>query len=276
MPPSELFVAVVAEVGRLLGADLAGMIHYGDEGTISPVATWAAVGEHPEVGGRWSLEGDRLATTISRTGRPAREDDWDEVSGPIAAFVREQLGINSSVGSPVIVEGRVWGALFVHSTSGDALPAGTEARLTGFTELVATAISNSEARAEVERLADEQAGLRRVATLVARASPPAEVFAAVGEEVRRLLRMEETAILRYEDDGTATDRRELERGRTFGSATACPLKGRASLRACSGPGVPPVSTTTRWPAVPSGPRCAKRASARRSALRSWSREGFGG
>ena len=85
-----------------------------------------------------------------------------------------------------------------------ALPAGTEARLAGFTELVATAISNSEARAKVERLADEQAGLRRVATLVARASPPAEVFAAVGEELRRLLRMVETAILRYEDDGTAT------------------------------------------------------------------------
>ena len=103
-----------------------------------------------------------------------------------------------------MLEGRVWGALFVHSTSGGALPADTEARLAGFTELVATAISNSETRAKVERLADEQAGLRRVATLVARASPPAEVFAAVGEELRRLLRTVETAILRYEADGTAT------------------------------------------------------------------------
>jgi PAS domain S-box-containing protein len=204
VPPSELFVAVVAEVGRLVRADLSGMIKYDDEGTVTAVATWAAVDEHPEVRGRWSLEGDRLATTISRTGRPAREDDWADVPGPIAVFVREQLGINSTVGSPVMLEGQVWGALFVHSTSGDELPAGTEARLAGFTELVATAISNSEAWAKVERLADEQAGLRRVATLVARASPPAEVFAAVGEELRRLLRMVETAILRYEDDGTAT------------------------------------------------------------------------
>jgi PAS domain S-box-containing protein len=202
--PSELFVAVTTEVGGLLEADLAGMIQYGDDATITPVATWAAVGEHPPVAGRWSLEGDRLATTIATTGRPAREDDWAGVSGPIAAFVREQLGINSSVGCPVVVEGRVWGALFIHSTSGEPLPAGTEARLADFTELVATAISNSEARTEVERLAEEQAGLRRVATLVARESSPAEVFAAVGEEVRRLLRVEDVSILRYAEDDTAT------------------------------------------------------------------------
>jgi PAS domain S-box-containing protein len=203
--PSELFVAVAAEVGGLLAADLSGMIQYGDEGTITPVATWAAVGEHPEVAGRWSLEGDRLATAIAATGRPAREDDWAEVPGPIAAFVREHLEINSSVGSPVVVEGKVWGALFVHSTSGEPLPAGTEARLADFTALVATAISNSEARTEVERLAEEQAGLRRVATLVAReSSSPAEVFAAVGDEVRRLLRVEDVSILRYAEDGTAT------------------------------------------------------------------------
>ena len=180
------------------------MIQYGNDETITPVATWAAVGEHPEVAGRWSLEGDRLATAIATTGRPAREDDWAEVPGPIAAYVREHLGINSSVGSPVVVAGRVWGALFVHSTSGEALPAGTEARLADFTELVATAVSNSEARTEVERLAEEQAGLRRVATLVARESSPAEVFAAVGDEVRRVLRVDEISIMRYAEDGTAT------------------------------------------------------------------------
>ena len=203
VPPDELFGAVVAEVGGLLGTDLAGMIHYESDGTVTAVATWAAVGEHPAVRGRWPLDGDRLATIV-RTSRPAREDDWADVSGPIAAFVREQLGIDSSVGSPVVVEGRVWGALFVHGTHGERLPIGTEARLADFTELVATAVSNSEARAEVVRLADEQAGLRRVATLVAREAFPAEVFDAVGEEVTRLLRVEDMSIFRYEDNGTAT------------------------------------------------------------------------
>ena len=45
-----------------------------------------------------------------------------------------------------------------------------------------------ESRAGVTRLAADQAALRRVATLVARAVPPEEVFAAVVEEVGRLLR----------------------------------------------------------------------------------------
>ena len=63
------------------------------------------------------------------------------------------------------------------------MPADTEARLTKFTELVATAIANAESRAGLARLAEEQAALRRVATLVARGAPAEEVFAAVAEEV---------------------------------------------------------------------------------------------
>jgi signal transduction histidine kinase len=59
-------------------------------------------------------------------------------------------------------------------------------------------------RGELSRLANEQAALRRVATLVARGVPPAEVFAAVAEEVGRLLGTDAAHMLRYEHDGTAT------------------------------------------------------------------------
>ena len=59
-----------------------------------------------------------------------------------------------------------------------------------------------QADAELARLAGEQAALRRVATLVARGVPPAEVFSAVAEEVERLLDAEATAIARLEPDGT--------------------------------------------------------------------------
>jgi GAF domain-containing protein len=200
-PPSELLGAVVEEVGRLFHADLAGMIHYEADKAVSATATWAAEGEHPPVEGRWSLEGDRLATAILRTGQPAREDDWGDVRGPIGEFVRSQLGIVSSVGSPIVVEGRVWGALFVHSTETTRpLPKGTEGRLRNFTELVATAMSNAQVRSEVNRLAQEQAGLRRVATLVAKEAAPAEVFGAITEEVRRLFGDSHIYMFRYEGE----------------------------------------------------------------------------
>jgi len=45
----------------------------------------------------------------------------------------------------------------------------------------------SPGRSRDHRIAEEQAALRRVAVLVARAAPPGEVFAAVTEEVGRLL-----------------------------------------------------------------------------------------
>ena len=203
VPPSELFDAVAREVGTLFGTPLAGMLRYEAGDMASSLAAWDAGGEHPAVADQSPLAGDSLATRISRTGKPAREDAWEERTGPTAALVRDELGVRSTVGSPVVVEGRVWGALFVHSRT-EPLPADTEASLMNFTELVGTALSNMQARAEVQELADEQAELRRVATLVARQSPPQEVFATVAAEVGRLLSVDDTALLRYEDDETAT------------------------------------------------------------------------
>ncbi|MEY2484133.1 MAG: hypothetical protein QOK24_2661, partial [Verrucomicrobiota bacterium] len=202
-PPTVLFGAVTEEAGRLIGADLAGMLRYETDATVTPVATWAAVGEHPEVPDRWETEQGDPAEQLAAVRRPVRIDDWTGVPGPIAAFVRE-LGIRSSVGSPIVVDGFLWGALAVHMHDAGRLPADTESRLENFTDLVATAVSNVEARAEVHRLADEQAALRRVATLVARESPPGEVFAAVAEEVERLLRVEVATMFRNESDGTVT------------------------------------------------------------------------
>jgi signal transduction histidine kinase len=87
---------------------------------------------------------------IWRTGRSVRIDDYQGVPGRVAEFVREELGVGASVGSPIVVEGRLWGALFVHSKQNqEPFPQDTESRVTGFTELVATAIANAESRAEL-------------------------------------------------------------------------------------------------------------------------------
>jgi GAF domain-containing protein len=86
-------------------------------------------------------------------------------------------------------------------THEELLPADTEARLTGFTDLVATAVANAQARGEARGF-EEQAALRRVATLVARAVPPEEVFAAITAEAGRLLTADVAILNRYDPDGT--------------------------------------------------------------------------
>lgn len=81
-------------------------------------------------------------------------------------FSDRPFGLGSSVSVPIIVEGRLWGLLGC-VTEGRRLPTGTEHRLQQFAELVAAAIANAQPRAEVQKLADEQSALLRVAELVA-------------------------------------------------------------------------------------------------------------
>ena len=80
----------------------------------------------------------------------------------------------------------------------------TERRLADFGALFATAIADAHAREQVMALAEEQAALRRVATLAARALAPVEVLVAVTEEAARALETEAAGMLRFERDGSAT------------------------------------------------------------------------
>ncbi|QRP48589.1 GAF domain-containing protein [Amycolatopsis sp. FDAARGOS 1241] len=200
--PEEVFSAVAAEAGRLLGADHSWMIRYESDGAAKVVATWSSTGAAAPAGTRLSPGGPNVYTLVFRTGRPARIDSSSDVTGPVADLARE-FGYGAAVGVPVSVEGRLWGVMVVASTHEEPLPADSEAWLAGFAELVATAIANSQARVQLRWFADEQAALRRVATLVARAPPPQEVFAAVAEEAGRLLRAHHSWMTRYDSDGAA-------------------------------------------------------------------------
>jgi GAF domain-containing protein len=202
-PPEAVFVAVLEEVGQLLRVDLANLFRYEPDRTGTSVATWGAAGRSFPVGSRWPLGGYNLTTLVFETGRPARIDRYaDSSSGPLGAAAQEG-GIRSAAGTPIIMQGRLWGVIFAGSTLAQ-LPADTEARLASFTELVATAIANADSRAALARLAEEQAALRRVATLVARGTAPEEVFAAVAEEVGQLLPVDSATMCRYESEGTLT------------------------------------------------------------------------
>ena len=202
VPPDEIFSAVCEEVGHLLGADLTAMHVFPGDGTATMIAGWSAAGPTLPIGTRLPLDGDSLAARIFHTGAPGRMDGYGDADGEIAEIARA-LSIRSTVGAPIKVGGRLWGALMAATRSEEMGPAEAESRIAAFTELVATAISNAQARDDLLRLADEQAALRRVATLVARDVPQPELFGAIADELRRLLGTQEVRILRFDRDRSA-------------------------------------------------------------------------
>jgi signal transduction histidine kinase len=105
----------------------------------------------------------------------------------------------ASVAAPIVPAGTVWGYLAA-SSEGGPLPPGTERRLDALARLVAVAVANDQARAELHTLVDEQAALRRLAELVARGTAPSAVFVAVAAEASALLGGLPTELLWFEGD----------------------------------------------------------------------------
>jgi signal transduction histidine kinase len=223
----EVFAAVVDEVVRLLGVDSAVMGRYESGATLTSVARSGALADQLPVGSRHTLGGNNLGTIVFETGRPARLDRYtDASSGPLGAAFREG-GFRSAVGTPITVEGRLWGVMIVGSALEERMPADSEERLAQFTELLATSVANADSRAELARLAEEQAALRRVATLVARGVPAEQLFAAVVEAIGRLLPVDLANMCRYEPDRMQTFVATWGRpGKRFPLGSRWPLGGK--------------------------------------------------
>ncbi|WP_324338101.1 nuclear transport factor 2 family protein [Baekduia sp.] len=163
----ELFAAVNEEVGWLVGADPTSLMRFEADDTVTLLAAWSAGDARLPIGARRPLD-DEL--------RSMRDDGRAVRFGPMelpheAPFVEEarRLAIRSAVGVPIVVDGRVWGGAFAASTRDEPFSHVTETRLAQFTELIATAIANSEARTEV-------------------AASRARIVAATDEERRRVVR----------------------------------------------------------------------------------------
>jgi signal transduction histidine kinase len=200
--PQDLFAVVAEQIARVVNVPLVSVARYELDGTATECASFSPEGQLFPVGKRWSLEGTNVLQLVRENCEAARIDEYSQLEGEIVEAVR-RAGIRSTVGIPIVVAGRVWGAMVVSTTEQDPLPLGTEARLADFTELLATAIENAESREALARLAEEQAMLRRMATLVAQGVRPDEVFSAVSEEVGRMFGSDTAAVVRFEHDPPA-------------------------------------------------------------------------
>jgi signal transduction histidine kinase len=167
-PSTVVFAEVAREVGGLLGAESAWVDRFDDDGNATVVAAWGFAGSDLSVGTRFSLDGDSVVALVHRTGRPARVDDYTRTAGETGDIARN-LGLRSGVGSPIVVAGRLWGAMLAASARSEPLPANAESHIEEFTELVAAAVSNLQARSEL-------------------AASRARIVAATDEERRRVVR----------------------------------------------------------------------------------------
>ena len=153
---AEVFTVVAEEVAQMLGADGAGVVRYEPDGHGLVVGTWTRSGPHPVVTGSVvDLESETAAGLVYRTGQAARCEHFAGAEGSMGRML-EQFGFRSSIGAPIHVEGRMWGALAVATTDDKPLPEHAEWRLGRFTELVAQALANADAR---EQLAASRARL---------------------------------------------------------------------------------------------------------------------
>jgi hypothetical protein len=87
---------------------------------------------------RW---GDR---GMSKSAAAYREAEIGELER-LAAEARG-LGLSAAVASPILVNGRLWGTIFSATSEDHPMPADAQSRIAEFSELVATAISNVQAR----------------------------------------------------------------------------------------------------------------------------------
>jgi signal transduction histidine kinase len=144
--PDVVFAAVAQEVCALFGGDTAAIVRFEPDAEVTVMGGYGTAQSRP--GWRGTLDPRWALASVQITGRAARRDPDDPDDPAASLSVTTPEGVRGAVASPIVVEGRVWGAIAAGSRRG-RLPPDTEQRLADFTELGATAIANAESRAEL-------------------------------------------------------------------------------------------------------------------------------
>ena len=148
--PAALFGIVSEELGRLLEAERAHMFRFDPDGRAGTIMGGWALGEEHRlpVGLHVTVDGDTAMARIWATGAPVRIDDYTPVMGAAADVIRE-VGVGAVVASPIMLGGRLWGAVVVSNVAPRPFPPGVEQRMADFAELAAQALANAHAREQL-------------------------------------------------------------------------------------------------------------------------------
>ncbi len=146
---AELMDAVTSEIGRLFEGQSANLLRL-DESGFRIVGAWSR-GEALtwEPGTLFPVVGDTASGRAIASLRPERVDSPEELADEVARELWAKHGTHSAVAAPVIVDRALWGVISVSRVSTEPYPPESEDRLGDFAALVAQAIANAAAQAEV-------------------------------------------------------------------------------------------------------------------------------
>ena len=193
--PTVVFNVTTSELALLLGTPIVTLVRFETDETATILA---AASERPfAVGMVLKLDGPSVIREIRRTGHPARIASYDDLDGEVATGLRN-AGVRAGFGAPIMVNGKIWGAMVVAEAEEPA-PPDAEMRLAAFTELEAMAIANAQALEDLTYLANEQASLRRVATAIAQGTSGNDLFMLVADEICTLLEVPYVSLVRCDD-----------------------------------------------------------------------------
>ncbi len=146
--PERVFTAVSEECARVLEVNASAVFRYEGDDTATIVGRHSREGSGDafHLGMRLPASEDTGIGQVLRTGAPARIHDYSDRPGEIAENMR-LMRYRSSVSAPIVVAGILWGAVGI--ASAEPLPAGTEARLGAFCELVSLAVASAQAREDL-------------------------------------------------------------------------------------------------------------------------------
>jgi signal transduction histidine kinase len=149
-PARVIFESVCEEVAAVLGVTTTNLVRYEDDGTASVVGAWAQEGAPlmPVATVPLPLDGATVAPRVQRSGRTVRVDDYGGLDDMLARRLRG-VGIRSAVGAPIVVAGRLWGAVIAADARPYHLPADAEQRLSTFAQLITDALANTDAREQL-------------------------------------------------------------------------------------------------------------------------------
>jgi signal transduction histidine kinase len=201
--PQAVFETVALEASRMLKVAAVSLLRH-DAATEMFTKLYGTHGDRSAVpdGASWPVRDIPDGAMTLEAGKPVRIDDWSGIPGEVAARHIAQ-GFGQAVSAPIVLDGEIWGVISAFGEADETLPPGSEARLADYTNLMASAIANAEARDELRGLAEQQgAALRRVATLVAEQASPGAIFDAVALEASRALRVPRVAVAQCQTDGS--------------------------------------------------------------------------